>query len=293
MRTVSIGGLTFGAPLPHVDDSGCEWVLSGIGGWDDSGAGVRRDDSDRPQAHGSFDLPGWRTGRSVGVSGTVVCPTRSAAAGVVQRMNALLADGRAAELTVTDADLPTMTASVRLADKPTVDWSGHGGFTVAYAFEFWVADPLRYGPAATLETGFPVLAGGLEFDLFTDGSADTGFLEFGAMSSNGRVVTSNAGNADAWPQFTVTGPVPPFQIVAVESGRRLVFSRSVNAGDSLVIDTATGVVVLNGGDVDYSGYLTTAEWASIPAGGAQTFAFLPVSGTGTGTMAVTWRPAFW
>ena len=113
------------------------------------------------------------------------------------------------------------------------------------------------------------------------------------MSSSGRVVASNAGTADAWPQFTITGPVPPFQIVAVESGRRLVFSRAVNAGDSLVIDTATGVVVLNGGDVDYSGYLTTAEWAAVPAGGSQTFAFLPVSGTGTGTMAVTWRPAFW
>ena len=56
---------------------------------------------------------------------------------------------------------------------------------------------------------------------------------------------------------------------------------------------ATGVVVLNGGDVDYSGYLTTADWAPIPAGGSATFAFLPVEGTGTGTLEVSWRSAWW
>lgn len=480
--------MTFGAPLPFVDEAGCEWLLSLIGGWDNSGSGVRRADSDRPQAHGAFDLPGWRTGRSVGVSGTVLCPTRALAASVVQRMNSLLASGQPGELTVADADLPTMGASVRLADTPVVDWSGHGGFTVSYAFEFWAADPLRYGTASTLETGFPVLAGGLEFDLFTSGTVpgttvrtnratnpvpvgttgyatagltasdagdgwqrlttttgstaylstapfnetaipfgtmdplevsvdvraastpvrlavviyqyapggteittarmtptpvdlaagesqrltytvtpaqagagvriflqprtyganayaagnvvdwrhlmagepgpyfdgampdtastgygwtgtanaststatttvhvgdDTGYLEFGEQGSTGRVSVSNEGTADSLPQFTVTGPVPPFQIVAVNSGRRLVFSRAVNAGDALVIDSATGVVVLNGGDVDYSGYLTTAEWTAIPAGGSESFAFLPVSGTGTGTLAVTWRPAWW
>jgi hypothetical protein len=290
---VSIGGMTFGSVYPHIDDAGSEWVFSAIDGWDNSGSGVRRADSDRPQSHGAFDLPGWRTGRSVGLSGTVLCNTRAAAASIVQRMNSLLAAGQAGEISVADDDLPTMTASVRLADTPVVDWSGHGGFTVVYAFEFWAADPLRYGGASTLETGFPVLAGGLEFDLFTDGTTDTGFLEFGAESSLGRITASNEGTADSWPQFTVTGPVPAFQIVEVESGRRLVFSRAVNAGDVLVIDSATGTVVLNGGDVDYSGYLTTAEWAPIPAGGSASFAFLPVSGAGTGTLAVTWRPAWW
>lgn len=276
-----------------VDDAGCEWVFSTLEGWDDSGAGVRRDDTDRPQAHGAFDLPGFRTGRSIGAAGAVLCPSRAAAAGVVQRLNSLLAAGQAGELTVEDSDLPTMSATVRLADQPVVDWSGMGGLVVRYEFEFWAADPLRYGQAATLETGFPVLAGGLEFPLFTDGTTHTGFMEFGVQGSNGRVTATNEGTADTWPQFTVRGPVPSFQIVEVESGRRLVFSRPVNAGDVLVIDSATGVVVLNGGDVDYSGYLTTADWSPIAAGGSSTFAFLPVDGTGTGTLEVSWRSAWW
>lgn len=292
IRTVTVSGVTFGSPM-FVDDAGCEWVFSTIEGWDDSGAGVRRDDEDRPQAHGTFDVPGYRTGRSVGIAGTVLCPSRAAAAVVVQRLNALLAAGQSGDLTVTDADLPTMSASVRLADQPVVDWSGPHGVTVRFELEFWAADPLRYGTPSSATTGFPSISGGLEFPLFTDGTIDTGFMEFGTPSSTGRVTVSNEGTADTWPQFIATGPVPPFQIVEVESGRRLVFSRPVAAGDVLVIDSATGVVVLNGGDVDYSGYLTTAEWSPVPPMSSVTYAFLPVSGTGTGTLAVSWRSAWW
>ncbi len=284
--TVEWRGLTLAS------DQSSPFGIRNLAGWDEL-PDSRQESPVRPQAHGRFDTPVWADERVVTLQGQIVSQDRDALLADLSRVMGWPSGGGAAEtLTVTRAGR-TLTASARLrAFRTPTDLNWSVG-QVPFAIEWRCADPLRYGPAATLETGFPVLAGGLEFDLFTDGTVNTGYLEFGAMSSTGRVVASNAGNADAWPQFTITGPVPPFQIVAVESGRRLVFSRAVNAGDSLVIDTATGVVLLNGGDVDYSGYLTTAEWASVPAGGSQTFAFLPVSGTGTGTMAVTWRPAFW
>lgn len=284
--TVLWRGLTFSS------DASSPFGVRSLLGWDEL-PDSRQDSPERPQAHGRFDTPVWADERVVTLAGQIVSQDRDALLRELSGVMGWPSGGGSAEtLTVTRAGR-TLTASARLRAfrTPTdLDWSVG---KVPFAIEWRCADPLRYGPAATVETGFPVLAGGLEFPLFTDGTNDTGYLEFGAQSSTGRVVVTNEGTADSTQQFTVTGPVPPFQIVAVESGRRLVFSRPVAAGDVLVIDSATGVVVLNGGDVDYSGYLTTAEWVSVPPGGSQTFAFLPLEGTGTGTLTVTWRPAFW
>lgn len=284
--TVEWRGLTLAS------DHSSPFGIRNLAGWDEL-PDSRQDSAARPQAHGRFDAPVWSDERVVTLVGQIVSQDRDV---LLAELSSVMGwpsgRGSAETLTVTRAGR-TLTASARLRafrTPTTLDWSVG---EVPFAIEWRCADPLRYGVASTLETTFPVLAGGLEFDLFTDGSTTTGFLEFGESSSTGRVTASNGGNADAMPQFTITGPVPAFQIVEVGSGRRLVFSRAVNAGDTLVIDSATGVVVLNGGDVDYSGYLTTAEWSAIPAGGSATFAFLPVSGTGTGSMAVTWRPAWW
>ena len=288
-RTVSIGSLSFESSGRRLGDT--SWVLSSLDGWDDSGSGVRGERGERPQAHGNFDTPMFRTGRSIAVAGHVLCPTRSAAAAVVQRLSALGADGRELDITVTDPDLPSMSASVRIADKPIVAWQG--GRTVGYAGEWWAADPLRYGDTINESTSFPFAAGGLEFPLFTDGVTDTGYLEFGAQGSTGRVTVTNIGTAATSPQFEVTGPTPPFSIVHVESGRRLSFAQSVAAGDRLLIDSATGLVVLNGGDVDYSGMLTRAEWSPVGPGESATFAFIPDGPYADGTLTVIFRPAWW
>ena len=288
-RTVSIGSLSFESSGRRLGDT--SWVLSSLDGWDDSGSGVRGERGERPQAHGNFDTPMFRTGRSIAVAGHVLCPTRSAAAAVVQRLSALGADGRELDITVTDPDLPSMSASVRIADKPIVAWQG--GRTVGYAGEWWAADPLRYGDTVNAPTGFAVQAGGLEFDLFTDGTSHTGFLEFGQQGATGRVSVSNTGTAPTAPQFEITGPVPRFSVVHVQSGRRVSFAQAVAAGDRLLIDTATGVVVLNGGDVDYSGLLTRAEWAPIAPGETATFAFVADGPYDVGTLTVIARPAWW
>lgn len=273
-------------------DRSSPFGVANVAGWDELPSS-RYDSAVRPQGHGRFDAPVWSDERVVTLTGQIVSDDRDA---LLRELASVMTwpsgRGTIEDLVVTRAGR-TLTAGARLtAFRTPSDLTWSVG-RVPFVVEWRCPDPLRYGDAQTQETGFPTLAGGMEFDLFTDGSVDTGFLEFGAASSTGQVMVSNLGTADSWPQFTITGPVPPFQIVAVESGDRLVFSREVAAGDVLVIDAGTGVVVLNGGDVDYSGYLTTAEWTAIPAGGSRTYAFLPVSGTGTGTMGVTWRPPWW
>lgn len=280
--TVEWRGLTLAS------DSSSPFGIRTLLGWDEL-PDSRQDSQVRPQAHGRFDAPVWADERVVTLQGQIVSQDRDA---LLRELSSVMGwpsgRGPAETLTVTRAGR-TLTASARLrAFRTPTDGNWSVG-QVPFAIEWRCADPLRYGTASTLETTFPQRKGGLRFPLFTP----AGHLFFGERSTSGQVTVANDGTADAWPQFTVTGPVPPFQIVAVNSGRRLVFSRAVNAGDVLLIDSATGVVVLNGGDVDYSGYLTTAEWAPIGAGASETFAFLPVEGDGTGSLAVTWRSAWW
>jgi len=156
-------------------------------------------------------------------------------------------------------------------------------------------DPLGYGTGLQQSTGFAAPGGGLEFDLFTDGSStDTGVLEFGEPGSSGRIELVNAGTADSWPVHRIDGPTPTagFDIVDVASGKRLRFVGVVPAGSHLTIDTATGSVILD--DVaDRSSQLTRREWTPIPPSGSATLAFLPLSTSTAAALTTSYASAWW
>src|SRR5690606_22086397 len=116
----------------------------------------------------------------------------------------------------------------------------------------------------------------------------------GDIGTTGRVSLANDGTADTWPQFVIDGEVDAsgFEIVLVGTGRRLRFTGSVPAGSQLVLDSATGAVVIDG-TADRGGRLTWRDWAPIPAGGSSEYAFIAL-GTDLGaTLTVSARPAFW
>lgn len=155
-------------------------------------------------------------------------------------------------------------------------------------------DPLAYGPGIEVATGFAVEVGGLQFDLFTDGTTVTGSLEFGAAGSSGQVVLNNPGNADSYPVHRIDGPTPTagFDIVDTATGNRIRFTGPVPAGSVLEIDTATGTAILDG-VADRSGLLTIAEWTPVPAGGTSVLAFLPLSTATTAMLRTAIAPAWW
>lgn len=284
MTTVTVDGMTFGDGLP--------WVLTDLGGWLD-GPPVRGQKIDRPVDHGGFAIPALRGGRVVTVEAYVEGSSIADVGQVSDRLSGVLADGEFGELTVTREDGQTTSASVQVDAAPMVGWFPHVN-AVAAQLQFYAPDPLRYGATQNLTTTFPELVGGLEFDLFTDGAGtDVGWLDFGVAGSSGRVTVDNPGTAPAWPQFQVSGPTPPFEIVHVETGARLTFSHALSADEVLLIDSATGLVALGDAAVDYSGYLTRAEWFSIPRKGSATIAFVPLDVAGTGSLTVIHRPAWW
>lgn len=160
--------------------------------------------------------------------------------------------------------------------------------------QFSAPDPLGYGPGIEVSTGFAVEVGGLQFDLFTDGTTVTGSLEFGAAGSSGQVNLTNPGNADSYPVHRIDGPTPAagFDIVDVATGSRIRYSGTVPAGSVLEIDTATGTATLDG-VADRSALLTLSEWTPVPAGNSAVLAFLPLSAATPARLRTAFAPAWW
>jgi hypothetical protein len=262
-----------------------------LDGWEDL-PDPKHEETDRPQAHGRFDALVFGDQRRVLATGRCTSPAERDAMLIELQASFNFHAPDELPLTITQAGR-TLTAYARLLRfKPvSPDWGA--GF-IGWAAEWVCSDPIRYGAPVPVTTGFPVLAGGLEFDLFTDGTTDTGYLEFGASSTTGRIVVVNDGNEDAWPQFEVAGPVPAdgFEIVTVGTGARDRFEGGVSVGSTLLIDTATALVVIDG-YADRSGLLTVRDLAPIPPDGSSEYEFVPLGSFSAATLTATVSPGFW
>jgi hypothetical protein len=268
------------------------FTFATLEGWEDL-PDPRQASELRAQDHGRFDAEVFSEARHVLVAGQCGTPAER---------DTMLAELKASfnfsaktllPLRITHAG-QTLTADARLLRFKPIPIAWGAGF-FGWVAEWVCPDPLRYGDLiAPAPVGFPQAGGGLRFPLFTNGSTVTGYLDFGPPGTTGRITLTNTGTADAWPQFTASGPTPVegFDIVCVETGERLRFAAAVSAGSTLVLDSATGRVLLNG-DADQSGFLTVAEWASIPPGASRTFMFLSRGVLTAASFTATIRPPSW
>jgi len=258
-----------------------------LDGWE-SLPETRHEDIPRPGQHGSFDQPVYVGSRRVVVAGRMLATEdRNARLAELQQAFRVEPDHRLLTIRHAGRTLSVAARIKRFTFTPS-QW-GSGAFS--WLVEWVAADPYRYGLAQQHYTTLPELVGGLEFDLFTDGSETTGFLEYGEQGSTGRMTLTNEGNADAWPIFEVAGPAPQgFAIQHVESGRRVVSATNIPAGSVLTVNFANGMATLDG--VDRSGQLTVREWSPVPAGGSATFAFsAPVESAAS--LTATIRSTYW
>jgi len=291
MTTINIDGRVTFDDSGAVDVNGSQWTFSATKGWFD-GAPSKGGTSDRPNAHGVFAERTWKDGRLITVTGHVWAPTRRLAADAQWTLAALLAEGTFGDFTVNDPDQGVLTSSVRGEGTPQIDWDGRQD--IDCLLTFLAPDPLRYASPVTVSTGFPVQSGGLEYDLYTDSTVDTGFLEYGVGGASGRLTLDNLGNAAVYPIFEIAGPVPTvgFEIIRVGTGERIKFAGSVPAGSSLAIDSATGYAVIDG-VADRGGLLTVRDWFSVPAGGSIEIEFVPLGSFSAAQLTASFRPGWW
>lgn len=167
------------------------------------------------------------------------------------------------------------------------------GLTVIEA-ELRADDSVLHGASVDQQTTFPAPAGGLEFDLFTDGAGtDLGYLEFGAAAPTGVVTVTNVGSQEIFPLFTVAGPVPSqgFEILEVGGQGRLRFEAALASGALLTLDGDLGECLLDGVS-DRSKYLTIRRWPSVPPGASASFLFQSLGAATAATLTVTSSPGW-
>jgi hypothetical protein len=267
--------------------------MSSLEGWEDL-PGTRHDSMARPSGHGAFGAPVWSDERVVVVTGGCSTPAeRDDLLRELQSVMTLTGSALPEDLTIEHAGR-TLTAGATLTRfRPSMAYwsSGHFG----WAAEWVCSDPLRYGDPLALSTGFAVAQGGLEYDLYTDGAGtDLGWLDYGEASATGRVALYNPGTADVPVTIQVDGPIPGegFDVIQVGAGRRLTFTGPVAVGSSLVLDGATGAVVIDG-TADRAGQLTWRDWPIVPAGGSIELLFSPRGSRSEAVMTAVMRPGWW
>lgn len=258
---------------------------------------LRTSDEPRPWAHGDYDGDDWSSARVIDLGLEVAAEPNLGVTydQALAALRAVMVPTRGA-LVPFWAHLPTrgvLRWDVKIRrHRIKTDMSYEMGLATAAA-QLYAPDPVGYGAEVAVSTGFRAMTGGLEFDLFTDGATDTGFLEFGEAGSTGRVEVTNPGSAETWPTFTVAGPSPAFEILDIASGRRLQYVDEVPAGSSVSLDSATGVVLLDQ-VADRSGALVRREWTPVPRESTSAFMFLPLGPfSPAASLTVTHSPGWW
>lgn len=275
---------------------GTAYEVVSFEGWEESPTS-QASAAQRPTSHGTFPGNEWTGARSLPLQVEIAAATSLTFAEVLATLRDALVPAGEDDAFEVWYKLPTRPALLSwcktLRRRARVDVRYERGLTVVEA-ELRADDPLLYGSAVEVSTGFPDLSGGLEFDLFTDGAGSAlDYLEFGEASATGRVTVANAGSEAMFPLFTVTGPVPAegFTIIEVGGDGYLQFEAAVASGAILTLDGDTGECLLDGVS-DRSKFLTVRRWPSIPPGSSSTFYFASLGAATAASLTVTYAPAW-
>jgi len=242
MTNVRVGSVVFNGGAGQ--DGFYIRALKGLGG-----VGVRSDSVPRPQAHGEFDVPVFRTARVVSMEG----PCISGSAEVMQHredmFTAILSEGQSGQV-VFDMPGGPRWGMARLADTPEFDpeiW----GQRSQYLIQFKFANPRLFGSSKSFASGESAY---------------------------------HYGNFPATPVFTVSGTMSGYTING-PGGKKFTVTAAVTAGNPHTIDMATGLLTVGG--VTVFGAVSRADTWAI-AGGAQVVnTLVPLTGSGTLAAKVT------
>jgi hypothetical protein len=149
-------------------------------------------------------------------------------------------------------------------------WAKYG-VTLIADDPFWRGTPVRRSWAQSTAEGF-----------YGPGNP---LFRISSGAQLGTATMTNSGDVEAWPQWTITGPLT--SVTVGVDGRTIQWTVELVAGDVLVIDTDPAVqsAWLNGADV--TAQLGAVDFAPIPAGEDRT---LSLQMTGTGTVEATITP---
>lgn len=244
----------------------------------------------RPNAHGAFDLGQVfvKEARPL-LSGHFFGTSSSAGKAARRRLSGMFNDGFPVTMSVTDEEGVTTTRGVTVADysAPYTDDFSHFTFDI----ELVATDPRRYGASFSMSAGMPTAGGGLFWDL---GTAPSGlYFDWGTAGDPGQVSFTNTGAAATFPRIDVGGPgtiTNGFRVTEIETGRELIYARSLGFGQVVSLDSRTQRATL--GDSDVTGVLSSRRWFEIPRGQTRRYQVTPLGAvTGAPTITIYTAPA--
>lgn len=224
----------------------------GFDGWDD-GVSMRQENTARPQAHGSFDLPVYQDARTVSITGNAFADSPRELLRLGNRLTGLLAGGQSGRIQV-ERYGDVQWADGRLAAQTKFTERG-GQNCASFQVQIWCPDPRKFGNSQDFSV---------------------------ALGSQAAVF--HRGNYDAAPSIRVSGLMPSGYTLTGPGGRRFVVTRSAGSGESHLIDMNTGILKVNGSVV--TGGVSVADTILIPPGSSTTIGLSAPSGTGTSTVTV-------
>jgi hypothetical protein len=238
-----------------------------------------------PGAAGDFDGgEDWPSSALFSLSGWARGMTRHEAIQMQAQLNAVRKTSRASVLTVTDEDGPTSrTVSIR-----RIKWSDQKKERIVpFTIDFKADDPYRYGPALSASTGLPTSLGGYAWPAVWPS-------DWGVGGDPGRLVTVNDGTQDTYSLLAATGGLGGgVSIIDIEDGREIRLERVIPLGSTAYIDPTTGQAWLDTPENDISGYLTSADWWSVPALSSRTLQFNAIGAvSGTPILTAVTAPAY-
>jgi len=244
---VTIAGLSF---LGQGSDG---FIISpdGFAGWDD-GVDMRIENTARPGAHGSFNLPVFQDARTVAISGSVFADSPRQLAQLRNRFAGLMAGGLTGRIQV-ERYGAVQWADGRLASKPMFTERG-GQNCASFQIQLWCPDPRKYGESKTV-----------------------------AVATGSPVSVFHRGNYNATPSFIVRGDMPGGWTLTV-NGWNYTVTKPLVTGAPHRVDYNNGRLYVNG--VLNQGNLGNTNTTPIPPGQSVGVGLYPVT-TGSGSADMT------
>jgi len=196
------------------------------------GVDVRRDTTERPQAHGSFDTPGFLGSRTIPMKGICLASSTAELAHMGNQLKGVLAGGGSGRVQVV-WNGETTWADVRLAAQTKFS-PDPVNLVGDFQITFWAADPRKFGETRTFAAG---------------------------------VAAYHFGNFAASPVHTITGVAAGYTING-PGGKTFTVTEAVTSEVPHRIDMATGFLEVGG--VVVVGKVTSADVWTVPGGGTVT-----------------------
>lgn len=214
----------------------------GLSGWSESPSGTDNGGA-RPNAHGNYDVPMYRTARALSLTGHLLADDPHSLEEMRDRITGLLSDGERGELQVeTVAGIRRANVRVVTARAPEIDKT-----TASFIVQMVAADPRRYG----------------EPNPFGPGTSLQVF---------------HRGNTLAIPTIRVTGSMPSGYKITGPGGRECVVSQGLSSGQTHEIRMRTGWLYRDGA-LQRAAVTRMQTWA-IPPAQQVSMRLVPVSGSG-------------